>query len=68
MTLNGKEVGSGTVVEGKMLHGKSIPQDHTKLIIDSIKPNTKAVFITSFDDDVILCGQFVAWPNCGLFS
>lgn len=64
LSKNGLSVGIGKVcLEQDIIHGQSIPTDHIKLIIDYIKPGTKPLFPTKFDNDELCIGEFTLWPR-----
>jgi len=55
-------VGTGTVLDGRIVHGKPIPDGFVRVMITSIEPNTVPMFASHFDNKATLeVGQFTAW-------
>ena len=55
-------VGIGTLVDGNMLHGHSIPKHFRKVVLEAVKPGIPPELKGSFEDDCLYNGQFTAWP------
>jgi len=55
-------VGIATIVDGKILHGHTIPRDFIKVMLDAIKPGLTPEMKGPFEDDYLCIGQFTAWP------
>ena len=64
LTKDGLSVEIGDVcLEQDVLHGRSIPREYIKIQIDYIKPGTRPLFATRFDDDKLSTDQFTLWPR-----
>lgn len=55
-------VGIATIVDGMILHGRAIPRDFRKVMLDAIKPGLTPQIKGPFEDTYLCNGQFTAWP------
>lgn len=55
-------VGIATIVDGNVLHGRTIPRDFRKVMLVAIKPGLTPEIKGPFEDDYLCNEQFTAWP------
>ena len=59
---NQEPIGTGIVAEGRVLHGRDIPDGYIKLIVEQVVPNIKPMFTSAFDDEEETLSAAV-WPE-----
>ena len=60
---NNDIVGTGKVMDGDILHGRSLPSEYTKIMITYIKEGIQPKFTAAFDDDALTVNCITAWPK-----
>ena len=56
-------VGTGKVIDGDILHGRSLPSEFTKIMIIYIKEGIQPKFAAAFDDEALTVNCITAWPK-----